>query len=189
MHAREREVEQVAVHLARVVHDGRQRQLHLAATAAHRDLAPVGFRQGLEAAVSVAEAVEGVAHLRIVSSGGEQGVEPHAPDERREHLARLADDAEAGAALVGQKALARQDAVPGAALARHRACRVAPCVVGGLVDHAAVLRCIDEHDLPLRRREHLRARQLEGVLVAAEGQVELEVQQLAEVPALGVVHD
>lgn len=104
-------------------------------------------------------------------------------------LARLADDAEAGAALVGQKALARQDAVPGAALARHRACRVAACIVGGLVDDSAVLAPVHEHELPLRRREPLRARQLEGVLVAAEGQVELEVQQLAEVPALGVVHD
>ena len=64
-----REVEQVAVDLARLVHDGRQRQLHLAATAAHRDLAAVGLRQRLEAAVSVAEALEGVAHRRIVRGG------------------------------------------------------------------------------------------------------------------------
>ncbi len=189
VHAGECEVEQVGIDLVRVVHRGRQRDFHLAALAAHRHLAAVGLREGFQAAVSVAEPFEGVAHLRIVSGGREQAVEAHAPDERREHIARAAAHGQVAAARIGKQALARQNAVPGAALARHRARRLAAGFVGSLVDDSAVLAPVHEHELPLRRREPIRARQLEGVLVAAEGQVELEVQQLAEVPALGVVHD
>ena len=69
VHAREREVEQVGIDLVGVVDDGRQRDFHLAALAAHRDLAPVGLRHGLQAAVAVHESVECKFHSRIVCGG------------------------------------------------------------------------------------------------------------------------
>ena len=189
VHRGQREVQKVGVHLVRIVRHWRQRKLHLAACAAHRQLAPVGLGQGLEAAVRVAEAVEGVAHRAIVRGGGEQAGQAHAPDERREHVSGLARDGQMPAAGIGDQPLSGQDAVPGAALARYGALRIAAGVVARLVDDAAVLAAVDERELPLGRGELGGARQLEGVLVAAERQIELEVLQLADVADLGVVDD
>ena len=117
----EREVEQVGVDLVRIVHRGGQRDFHLAALAAHDDLAAIGLRHGLQAAVTVHESVESVTHRRVVGSRGEKPGKPHAPDERRERIARLAADGEVSAAGIGEQALARQDAVPGTAPAQDRA--------------------------------------------------------------------
>ena len=187
--AREREVEQIGIDLVRIVHHGRQGQLDLAALAAHRDLSAVGLRERPEAAVAVAEAVKGEADRRAVGRGREEVGQPHAGDERREHLARLPVDAEAGAAVVWKQALARQDAVPGAALARDGARRVAPRLVACLVHHAAVLRVVNENELTLFGSVCRVAFELEGVLVAAEREVEREVRELAHVAQLLIVHD
>ena len=114
----QREVQKVGIDLVRVVHRGRQRDFDLAALAAHGDLAAVGLRHGFQAAVAVHEAVEGVTHRRIVGSGGEQFRQPHALDERRERIARLAADGEVSASRIGEQALSRKDAMPGAPLAQ-----------------------------------------------------------------------
>ena len=184
----EREVEQVGVDLVRIVHRGRQRYLHLAALAAHRDLAPVGLRHGLEAAVSVRESVEGVAHRRIVGGDREKPGEPHALDERREHLARLAAHRQVAAARIGQEPLARQDAVPGAAPAQNRAGCVPASLVARLVDDPAVLGAVDEHELALLGGLARAGLQFQRVLVAAEGYVELEFLDFSDVAHGRVMH-
>ena len=185
----QREVQQVGVHLVRVVDHGRQRKLDLAPLAPHRQLAAVGLGERLEAAVAVGEAVEGVAHRCIIGSGREDGLQPHAGDERGQDCARFAAHGQVAAAGVRQQPLAGQDAVPGSPLARDGARRIAAGVAARLVDDAAVLAAVDERELPLARREVGRARQLERVLVAAERQVQLEVLQLPDVAELGVVYD
>ena len=181
MHRREREVEQVGIDLVRVVHRGRQRNLHLAAFATHRDLAPVGLRHGLEAAVAVAEAVEGVTHRRIVGSGGEQPGKPHALDERRERIARLAADGQVSAARIGEQALARQDAVPGAAPAQNRARCFPASLVARLVDDPAILGAVDEYELALLGGLARAGLQFQRVLVAAESYVKLEFLDFADI--------
>ena len=187
MHAGQGEVQKVAVHLVGVVDDQGQGKRDLAAVAPHRQLAAVGLGQRLEAAVPVAEPLERVVHLPAAGRRREHGGEPHAGYERREHISGLAADGEVLAD--GHQALSGQDAVPGAPAARRKPGWVAARVVSGLVDDAAVLRVVDVHELPLARREAGGARQLEGVLVAAERHIEGEVLQLAYVAELRVVDD
>ena len=161
----ESEVQKVGIDLVRVVHRWRQRNLHLAALAAHGDLAAIGLRHGFQAAVAVHESVEGVTHRRIVGSRGEKPRKPHALDERREHRARLSAHREVAAARIGEQALARQNSVPGAALAQNRTRRVPASLVARLVDDSAVFRAVDEHELPLFGRIARAGLQLQRVLV------------------------
>ena len=185
---REREIQKVGIDLVRVVHRWRQRDFHLAALAAHGDLAPVGLRHGFQAAVAVHESVEGVTHRRIVGSRGEQSRKPHALDERREDIARLATDGQVAVARIGKQALARQDAVPGAAPAQNRARCFPAGLVARLVDDPAILGAVDEHELALFGGLARTGLQFQRVLVAAESYVELEFLDFADIAHSRIMH-
>ena len=78
--------------------------------------------------------------------------------------------------------------MPRAALAQDGAGGVPARIVGDLVDDAAVLGPVDEYELSLGRGLAGARLALQGVLVAAEREVKLELLDLADVPGRRVAH-